>query len=204
MRKWIFIILVLVVTMGTASIGSAGDRAAGGLLLGAGSGALIGQAIGRSTEATLVGTAVGGVLGYIIGNEAERAYAREPVYTSYGYDEPVYYGGEGYYRESQPCREAEILGTVNGEPRKMRTTVCRDAYGRWVVNPDQQLVVVERPTVIYRKAPTVVYREPVPVFNSSLGWVFNSGHDHGWRGGNYWRGGHGWRGGSHWRGGRHR
>jgi hypothetical protein len=167
MRKWILIILVLIMSMGTASISSAGDLAANGLFLGAGSGALIGQAIGRNTEATLVGTAIGGVLGYIVGNEQEKAYAREPVYTSYGYGGPIY----------------------------------RERY------------VVRRPTVIYR--------EPAPVFNLSLGWIFNDHRDHQWRRhGHAWRGHdrgwtrhhrgltrhhRGWRGDHHWRGGgRHR
>ncbi len=89
MRKWILIILVLALSLGTASISSAGDRAANGLFFGAGSGALIGQAIGRNTDATLLGTAIGGVLGYIIGNEQEKAYAQGPTYY-YRYPQPVY------------------------------------------------------------------------------------------------------------------
>ena len=89
MRKWILVILVLVMSLGSASRALAGDRAANGLFFGAGSGALIGQAIGRNTDATLLGAAVGGVLGYIVGNEQEKAYARGPVY-SYRYPGPVY------------------------------------------------------------------------------------------------------------------
>lgn len=195
MRKWILIILVLALSMGSVSISSAGDRAVGGLYLGAGSGALIGQAIGRNTEATLLGTAIGGVLGYIIGNEQEKAYAytREPVYTS-------------------TCREAEILGTVDGEPGRIRTVVCRDAYGRWVVDPNRQ--VVRTRTVIYREPTPVYYSEPFPVFlNLNFGWLFHDGRDHGWRGyhrgyrpyGHSWRGHErGWRGDNHGRGYRHR
>lgn len=157
MRKLILIILVLIMSVSTASISSASDLAANGLLLGAGSGALIGQAIGRNTEATLVGTAIGGMLGYIVGNEQEKAYERVPVYTSFRYRQPVY----------------------------------RQGY------------VVRRPTVIYR--------EPAPVFNFSLGWIYNSHRDYQWRHhGHAWRGRYrgwtrhhrGWRGDHHWRGGR--
>jgi uncharacterized protein YcfJ len=59
----------------------------GGLVLGAGGGALVGQAIGRNTESTVIGTAVGGVIGYIIGSEMDNShrYARRV----YHHNQPV-------------------------------------------------------------------------------------------------------------------
>lgn len=57
---------------GSAAMLSGCNDAQGGLLLGAGAGALAGQAIGHSTEATLIGTAVGAGAGYIIGNESDK------------------------------------------------------------------------------------------------------------------------------------
>jgi len=198
-------------SLGAAASSFAGDRAANGMVLGAGSGALIGQAIGRNTEATLLGTAIGSVLGYIVGNEQEKIEA-QPAYASYGYGEPAYYGNAPYYngrRAYGPCREAEVLGTVDGEANRIRTLVCLDGNGRWVVNGTGQ-VVTEAPTVVYRQAPVAAYPAPWPVLNFSFGWIFGGGYDHGYRGyrghDHGWRGGgdH-WRGGNHWRGGyRHR
>ncbi|MEW6427152.1 MAG: glycine zipper domain-containing protein [Thermodesulfobacteriota bacterium] len=176
MRTWI-VIVMLIAALATGLPAAAGDRATGGLLLGAGSGALIGQAIGRDTEATLLGTAVGGVLGYIVGNEAEKDYRSGPTHA-YRYDEPVYYEGERGRGECGPCREAEILGTVDGEARTIVATVCRDRYGRWLVRDDRPVMVRSRP-VVYREPVPVVYRyrEPVPVFNIGLGW-FGGHSDH--------------------------
>ncbi len=91
MRKWILGILLLVMSLGLASVSFAGDRATNGLFFGAGSGALIGQAIGRNTDSTLLGSAIGGVLGYIVGNEQEKTYPRQPAYY-YRYPGPVYEG----------------------------------------------------------------------------------------------------------------
>ena len=65
----------------------ANDRGVNGLLLGAGSGALVGQAIGRDTEGTLIGTAVGGMLGYMVGNEMDKGYGHP-----YPPPQPVVYG----------------------------------------------------------------------------------------------------------------
>ncbi len=52
----------------------AGDRRAGGLILGGGTGAIIGQAVGRNAEATMAGATIGGALGFIIGNELDRQH----------------------------------------------------------------------------------------------------------------------------------
>jgi outer membrane lipoprotein SlyB len=115
MRKWILIILVLVMSLGTASISSAGDRAANGLFFGAGTGALIGQAIGRNADATLLGTAIGGVLGYIVGNEQEKAYAQEPAYY-YRYPEPAYRERVVVRRQTVIYREAPPVVYYYPEP----------------------------------------------------------------------------------------
>lgn len=66
------IITALLIATTTQEL-KAEERGMNGLLLGAGSGALVGQAIGRDAEATLIGTAVGGVLGYMVGNEMDRS-----------------------------------------------------------------------------------------------------------------------------------
>lgn len=130
-----------------------------GLIFGAGGGAIAGQAIGRNTEATLIGTAVGSLLGYVIGNEIDKGggYHRQVVYNSpppityrqqrvvrhapppprrviqrntYVTEHHNYYPiGKKRYSQRPPCREAEILGTVNGRAKKIYGTVCRTDNG---------------------------------------------------------------------------
>lgn len=90
-----------------------------------------------------------------------------------------------------PAGRRKSWGTVNGEPGSIRTLVCRDAYSRWVVDPDRQ---VGTPKVIYREPTTAYYRNPVPFFlNLNLGWGFNGGHNHGFSRPDL----HGWRDGNH-------
>lgn len=116
------------------------NQGVNGLVIGAGSGALVGQAIGRDAEATLVGTAVGGMIGYAVGNEIDRGYGRAhiaPRPVVYGpppsppsYYQPYYDGRGRYqndYRPEQLCRETVVVRGMYGQYREVITT-CRD---RW-------------------------------------------------------------------------
>ena len=114
-----------------------------GLLLGAGGGALAGQAIGRNTESTLIGTTLGTLVGYMVGNEMDKNSFQ---YRDVGYQpryEPSYRPQPPSYRyDYRPvpsahapvgaCREVEILGTVDGAPKKIITTACHTSEG-WVL-----------------------------------------------------------------------
>ncbi|MEE4166967.1 MAG: glycine zipper 2TM domain-containing protein [Desulfocapsaceae bacterium] len=118
-----------------------------GVIVGAGGGALLGQAIGRNTQATVVGTAIGSIVGYIVGSEMDKGYGHSEKVVHYE-SRPVHY--QRYepvvvqrhpqtWRDSRPrseCREAEILGTINGKARKMYGTVCRTADGWQLVSQD--------------------------------------------------------------------
>lgn len=119
-----------------------------GALGGAAGGALLGQAIGRNTEATLIGTAVGTMLGYIIGNEMDKydrrelnqAYEFTPSGQTTSWQNPD--SGNLYAVTPQPayttpsypqspCRQAEILATIDGQTERTYTTACRNSRGQW-------------------------------------------------------------------------
>lgn len=128
------LILTTIAALSIATSVHAGQQnSLGGLIIGAGSGALMGQAIGRDTESTLVGTAVGSVLGYIIGNEMDkdsRVYyhpgPRRPApHRPVVHHEKHVTTHHYHYVTTKParppkrhCKEAEILGTVHGKAKK--------------------------------------------------------------------------------------
>ncbi len=79
MRSLKTVIAAVLITGTMAVQAQAQDYGINGLVLGAGSGALVGQAIGRDREATLIGTAVGGMFGYMVGNEMDKdRYGSDP------------------------------------------------------------------------------------------------------------------------------
>ncbi len=169
MKKSLILVLFLIAAMGPFNMAAAQSRGSHGALLGAGSGALLGQAIGRDTEATLLGTAIGGVLGYMVGNEMDKSHTirtRTVIQPSPAYDSRVWQRegrGQHYteYRDERECREAEILATVNGRPKKILADVCRED-GRWVVQNDSygvdRTVFVER-TEYIPKTSVVFWRD---------------------------------------------
>lgn len=119
-----------------------------GLLLGAGSGALVGQAIGRDSEATLIGTAVGGMFGYVVGNEMDKdrngrihAAPQPVVYDPPPPPPPRYYDAyrpshnvrqhhRPRYRTAAVCRETVVVREGYRHTREEVTIVCRDS-DRW-------------------------------------------------------------------------
>lgn len=135
------LLAVVTIAFGLALADKAGAESSGlnGMLLGAGSGALIGQAAGRNTESTLVGTAVGAMIGYALDN----GVARGP---SYGYQPRVVV----VRPESQrTCREMEMLATIDGYPEKVYGLACWQD-GVWVrVGEERPRPVVYRPVIIH-------------------------------------------------------
>lgn len=122
------------------------ERGMNGLLIGAGSGALVGQAIGRDAEATLIGTAVGGVLGFMVGNEMDRTgYERGYEVTRAGmyyppppmpsvvfsyrpdYDDRRHH--RRHYRNVEVCRDVVTVERRHGRYREVTRTVCRERDG---------------------------------------------------------------------------
>ena len=148
-------LIITVILVLTAAASAHADRVIrinngiGGLLIGAGGGALAGQAIGRNTESTLIGTAVGTMVGYMVGNEMDKnrgqpvqvmhrpapaplypAYPEQRSSSRYRY-EPV----EHHDRYAEQCREVEILGTVGGHPKRLISTACKTPQGWVLVDP---------------------------------------------------------------------
>ncbi len=133
------------------SLSSCGDqftKGQKGAGFGAAGGALIGQAIGRNKEATLIGMAVGTMLGYIVGNEMDK-FDRKELNQAYEFGtsgqtstwknpdsgnnyqvtpQPAYTTAA---QPNRPCRQAEILATIDGKTQKTYTTACRNSAGQW-------------------------------------------------------------------------
>jgi len=138
------ILLAVFFTYACISNAEAGDKAVNGLIIGAGSGAIIGQAAGQNTESVLIGTAIGGAVGYAIGNSMEQprrtGYRHDryqpvrPYYDEHrswkGYQHPRYYRDrsfkyrQDYTRGLSPCRETVTFKKNNGRVSKMVKTTC--------------------------------------------------------------------------------
>lgn len=141
-----------------ASSSQAGNKAVNGLIIGAGSGAIIGQAAGQNTESVLVGSAIGGVVGYAIGSGMDdhrrvvvhhdnygpvRSYERyrparsheryRPVQHHYS-PAPHYYSKPmrpqyNYRGKDRYCRETIRIKEHHGRRTRVITTDCDNAYG---------------------------------------------------------------------------
>lgn len=136
--------LATLILTGTMAVQShAQEHGINGLILGAGSGALVGHAIGRDPQATLVGTAVGSMIGYAVGNEIDRGHGRvyvAPRPVAYGPPPPPppryfphrpYYDARNEYRHDfrpeKLCRETIVVRGRYGQYQEV-TTTCKD---RW-------------------------------------------------------------------------
>ena len=149
MKKFVLPLVVLAMLLSSCAESqfSKGQQGAG---FGAAGGALIGQAIGRNTEATLIGAAVGTMLGYIVGNEMDKydrqqlnqVYETAPSGRTSTWKNPD--NGNAYQvtpqpaytqpkQPDRPCRQAEILATIDGRTEKTYTTACRNNQGQWVL-----------------------------------------------------------------------
>ncbi len=148
--KNLTISILILISIVLSSCGGQMTKGQAGAGIGAASGALIGQAIGHDTEATLIGAAVGTMLGYIVGNEMDKydkqqlnhVYERGVSGQSNSWrnpdsnntyqvtPQPAYYPPS---TPSSPCRQAEILATIDGKTEKTYTTACRNSDGQWVL-----------------------------------------------------------------------
>ncbi len=148
MRFLVFSLVGIMALTATSCANVDLNKGTQGALGGAAGGALIGQAIGRDTQATLIGAAVGTMLGYIVGNEMDKhdrselnhayEYGRSGQATSWQNPDsgnsyrvtpqPAYTTAQAPQR---PCRQAEILATIDGKTEKTYTTACRNSQGQW-------------------------------------------------------------------------
>jgi len=145
MKRLHVIFLLILFSCLAVTRAEAGDRAVNGLLIGAGSGAIIGQVAGQNTESVLLGTAVGGAVGYAIGNSMERkdlviAHYDRPKYVnpfrSYDpwrrhYNTPSsYFRGKSFdhhrdynYRD-RGCRKTVTTKQQHGKVTRTISTTC--------------------------------------------------------------------------------
>lgn len=150
MEKMQLLMVALVVICLMAFESRAQERGLNGLIIGAGSGAVVGQAIGRDAKATLIGSAVGGMVGLMVGNEMDRAeYSREYDATQaavfippppplpsivFSYNDRDRDRGDHRrheysrsHRPSQVCWEEVVrVERHHGRYREITKTVCRD------------------------------------------------------------------------------
>ncbi|SHO45597.1 glycine zipper family protein [Desulfopila aestuarii] len=145
MKRVQMMLLAIFISFVSITNVNAGDKAVGGLLIGAGSGAIIGSAAGQNTESLLIGTAIGGAVGYAIGNSMEHpshvVYQntyRRPVVTHYHEYRPrVYYHRKpvhsygnpykpryNYGRHDTNCRETVSYKKDRGRVSKVVKTTC--------------------------------------------------------------------------------
>ncbi|PID41657.1 MAG: hypothetical protein CR981_03030 [Proteobacteria bacterium] len=159
------VLLAAAITLAATNVQAADKSTMGGLFFGASSGALMGQAIGGDTESTLVGTAIGSMLGLIIGSEMEKPHRihhhrhmhrphiehQPEIYQEEHISESTYYYEEVeqvpvHYRPiRRKCKEAEILGTINGKPRKLYGIVCKTRNGWELVSDTYEFSSSEGP-----------------------------------------------------------
>lgn len=132
------------IVLGASLIASAGcaTESGTGAAVGAGAGGLIGAVAGGAGWG-LFGAAVGGLLGYGVGRSVEAnneqrmaaaLAANQP--TTWTPDRGHVYTVEPqpvYYDQGRPCREFRVLAQVDGSPREVEGTACRQPDGRWAV-----------------------------------------------------------------------
>lgn len=75
-KNLVIILMVVIVSLGSAFVAGCGSGAQTASAIGALAGAGIGQLAGGDTESTLIGAAVGGGVGYILGNESDKKKAQ--------------------------------------------------------------------------------------------------------------------------------
>ena len=126
------------------------DNQGTGLVLGSIAGGLVGNQVGKgNVAATVAGAVVGGIVGSEIGkslDERDRRYAEEAEYdalergqsgVSRQWRDPDtgHYGdvvpSRPYKRGVADCRDYTHTIYIDGRPKQMRGTACRDPDGSW-------------------------------------------------------------------------
>lgn len=122
MKRLIIAIVSLAMFFGTTLPARAGDGAAAGALIGAGSGVLIGRAVGHDANAALAGGIIGGMFGLVIGSEYDRQ-ERQVVYTPSHYR--VRPRHDGWHATT-------VITIVNGRRYPVRVEAYRSGYD-WIL-----------------------------------------------------------------------
>jgi surface antigen len=131
------------IVLGAALIAGAGcaTESGTGAAVGAGAGGVIGTAAGGAGWG-LFGAAVGGLLGYGVGHSVEVENERRMTAALAGGQPTTWQSDRGhvytvepapmFYDGGRPCRRFRLLADVEGRPREVYGTACRQPDGRWV------------------------------------------------------------------------
>lgn len=136
MKRTRIAILAIVISGLGLNSAQAGEKALNGMLIGAGSGAVLGQAIGRDTESTIAGTVVGSITGLVIGSSLDHgktqyAHRRPPVKHVY-YPPPRYKHKAKHHRPHyappryKNCTKVVKVKNKHGHKKRVVTTTCYD------------------------------------------------------------------------------
>lgn len=152
MRKARFLAVLLIPAVLPACSGDGPTKQDAGLLTGAVAGGIIGNQVGRGSGnvlATMAGAVVGGIVGSEIGrsmDEQDRRLAAQAEYAALEEGESDRprrwrnpdngrYGdvvpGRPYKRASVDCRDYTSTVFIDGKPRTMKGTACRNPDGTW-------------------------------------------------------------------------
>ena len=121
-----------------------------GAVIGGAAGGVIGSQIGGGRgqmAATIAGTLAGAAIGGAIGrsmDEVDRMRVQQTLETAPDRETREWRNPNTgqqyratpkrtYERDGRPCREYEVLATIDGEAETITGTACRDVYGNWVM-----------------------------------------------------------------------
>ena len=160
MKSMRVLLVAAVLCCSTVGPAAAGDRKVNGLLIGAGSGAIIGHAAGQTTESVILGTAIGGAVGYAIGSSLDRpkkpyshAHRSPTVVTHYREPErrPRYWDNRYRYRNnhyhdkhdryrsfSRDCVETVKYEKRHGRVTRIVKTSCDKRNRPYWVEPSRR------------------------------------------------------------------
>lgn len=149
-RQSLIITIVAGTALALAACTQTPTREATGTVLGGAAGGIIGSQIGggrgqmaATIAGTLAGAAIGGAIGRTM-DDVDRMRVQQTLESAPD-NEPREWRNPNtghryeatpkrtYERDGQPCREYEVLATIDGEAEKITGTACRDVYGNWVM-----------------------------------------------------------------------
>ena len=152
MRKARIIAIVMIPIVLTACGPEGPSKADTGLVVGAAAGGIIGNQVGKGSGnvlATVAGAMIGGIVGSEIGrsmDKQDRLLAQQAEYAALEEGESGnprrwrnpdndHYGdivpSRPYKRGSVDCRDYTHTIYIDGKPRTMRGTACRNPDGTW-------------------------------------------------------------------------
>ena len=138
MKLSVIVLAAVILLTSWANNGYSGQRELHGLLIGAGSGAIIGHALGGDAESTIIGSALGGIVGIAAGSvyagnyhRPEPQYHRQKHHNGYGdrYQRHYrsYWPSKKYYPD---CRILKKRIHKHGQSYFITKRICNNHEGK--------------------------------------------------------------------------